>query len=109
MLSKPLDQILQLRAHGASGQVNWLLGVLIVLFILLQYQLWVGEGNLVEVQRLRAAIETQQAENKRLLARNKALDAEVRDLKEGLAAVEERARNELGMVKEGETFYQIVE
>lgn len=89
--------------------MRWLIALLVVLLIYLQYRLWVGDGSLAEVWRLRGAVAEQQAENARLQERNQALDAEVRDLKEGLEAVEERARSELGMIREGEVFYQIVE
>jgi len=86
-----------------------LIGILFVLFLWLQYRLWVGEGSLAEVHNLRQEIEYQQAELKRLEQRNRVLEAEVKDLKEGVEALEERARSELGMIKEGELFYQVVE
>ena len=86
-----------------------LIGVLVLLFLLLQYRLWVGEGSLAEVNNLRHEIQTQRGELERLRARNRALQAEVDDLREGMEAIEERARNELGMVKPGEVFYQVVE
>ncbi|WP_297528979.1 cell division protein FtsB [Thiohalobacter sp.] len=89
--------------------MRWLIALLVALLIYLQYRLWVGDGSLAEVWRLRGAVAEQRAENARLQERNQALDAEVRDLKEGLEAVEERARSELGMIREGEVFYQIVE
>jgi len=89
--------------------MRWLIALLMVLLVYLQYRLWVGDGSLAEVWRLRGAVAEQRAENARLQERNQALDAEVRDLKEGLEAVEERARSELGMIREGEVFYQIVE
>lgn len=82
---------------------------LIVLLLVLQFQLWMGEGSLVDVWRLRQEIEAQKLKNASLHDRNLALEAEVRDLKKGLEAVEERARSELGMIKKDETFYQIVE
>lgn len=82
--------------------------LLIVLFVGLQFRLWIGDGSLAEVWSLGQAVKAQQNENERLLARNDALAAEVRDLKQGKAAVEERARTELGMIAEGETFFQIV-
>jgi cell division protein FtsB len=85
------------------------LGALVVLLLLLQFKLWFGDGNMVEVWRLRDAIERQKAENDQLMHRNDALEAEVDDLKRGLDAIEERARKELGMIKKGETFFQIVE
>lgn len=86
-----------------------LIATLIVVFVVLQYKLWFGDGNLREVWQLRDAIEAQKKENSLLQERNAALEAEVIDLKNGLQAIEERARNELGMIKEGETFYQIIE
>jgi cell division protein FtsB len=86
-----------------------LVAVLVVLLILLQYRLWVGEGSLAEVHSLRKEIEAQKAELQRLRQRNLALQAEVNDLKQGLDAIEERARSELGMIREGEIFLQIIE
>ncbi len=75
----------------------------------LQYTLWFGTGGSHEVEALRAQVERQSAENLQLQQRNEALAAEVEDLKAGGAAVEERARSELGMVKPGETFYRVVD
>lgn len=86
-----------------------LLWLLVILLVLLQYRLWVGDGSLAEVWRLYQQVEAQRVENQRLLERNQALEAEVEDLKRGLDAIEERAREELGMVKEGEIFYQIID
>ena len=86
-----------------------LIAIFIVLLLVLQYKLWFGDGNMREVWRLQTAIENQKSENEKLRERNVALEAEVRDLKQGSEAVEERARNELGMIKKDETFYQIVE
>lgn len=83
--------------------------VLIVLLVVLQLTLWFGEGSLAEVWQLRQQVDVQKKENAELRERNAALEAEVSDLKQGLDAIEERARNELGMVKEGERFYQIIE
>jgi len=83
--------------------------ILVVVLVALQYRLWFADGGLAEVHRLERRIGQQQQENERLRERNRALEAEVRDLKRGLAAVEARARSELGMVGEGETFYQVVE
>jgi len=85
------------------------IAILIVLLLILQYKLWFGDGNMREVWQLQAAIEEQKKENEKLRERNAALEAEVKDLKQGLEAVEERARSELGMIKKGETFYQIIE
>lgn len=83
--------------------------VLLLLLAYLQYRLWVGEGGLLDVWELHREVEDQRQENARLRERNAALNAEVLDLKQGLQAIEERAREDLGMVKEGETFYQVVE
>lgn len=88
---------------------RWLTILLIALLLGLQYKLWVGEGSLAEIWSLHQAGELQREENARLKERNAALEAEVHDLKQGLDAIEERARSELGMIKDGETFYQIVE
>jgi cell division protein FtsB len=84
-----------------------LMMVLAVVFVLLQARLWLSNGGLREVWRLEAEVARRVEDNGRLAARNSALEAEVRDLKQGLAAAEERARTELGMIHSGETFYQI--
>jgi cell division protein FtsB len=82
--------------------------VLAVLIVALQYPLWAGKGGWMRVWELERNLAQQHETNARLKARNDALDAEVRDLKEGNEAIEERARLELGMVKRDETFYQVV-
>ncbi|MDH4553900.1 cell division protein FtsB [Pseudomonas sp. BN417] len=87
----------------------WLFVVLILLLAGLQYRLWVGDGSLAQVTELQQQIAEQKGENERLLERNRILEAEVLELKKGMETVEERARHELGMVKEGETLYQIAE
>lgn len=89
--------------------MRWWIWVLAALFLFLQFHLWVGDGSLAEVWHLSRQVETQRAENGTLKERNQALEAEVHDLKQGQAAIEERAREELGMVGKDETFYQIVE
>jgi len=82
--------------------------VLLVLLLLgLQYRLLLGDGSLLEVWELKRAISEQERMNQRLVVRNAELSAEVLDLKEGLAAVEERARAELGMIKQDETFFRL--
>ena len=90
---------------------GWLLAVFALAALLcgLQAKLWWGEGGLAQARALRAKVEQQRAENTRLQQRNDALAAEVEDLKSGEAAVEERARSELGMVKPGEIFYRVVD
>lgn len=83
--------------------------LLLVLLGWLQYRLWFGNGGEREVAQLRAQVQQQKRDNTGLQQRNDALAAEVEDLKSGEAAVEERARNELGMIKPGETFYRVIE
>jgi cell division protein FtsB len=82
---------------------------LIVLLVLLQYPLWFGSGGILAVWQMQREIAAQEAENAQLKERNLALEAEVNDLKQGQAAIEERARHELGMVKKGETFFQTID
>jgi len=89
--------------------MRWLGLVLLLILLVLQYRLWVGEGSLAEVQALRKEIRTQKQELEQLRGRNQTLEAEVLDLREGLDALEERARSELGMIKEGEMFLQVIE
>lgn len=89
--------------------MKWISAILIVLLAALQYKLWVGQGSLAEVSSLKQAIEKQKETNTKLRERNDALDAEVQDLKQGVEAIEERARSELGMIKKDETFFQIVD
>lgn len=81
---------------------------LAALVVALQYPLWVGKGGWLKVWDLDRQLEAHREGNARLKARNDALDAEVRDLKQGQEALEERARMELGMIKRDEVFYQLV-
>lgn len=87
--------------------MRFLIVLLTIILLLLQYRLWGSEAGFRSVWDLRQAIDLQQDDNKQLTERNDHLEAEVRDLKEGLGAVEEIARSDLGMIGEGETFYQI--
>ena len=82
--------------------------VLAALLVALQYPLWLGKGSWLKVWELDRSLEQQRENNAKLKARNDALDAEVRDLKQGLEAVEEHARLDLGMIKKDEIFYQVV-
>ena len=82
--------------------------VLAGLVLALQYPLWIGKGSWLKVWELDQQVVAHRDTNVRLKARNDALDAEVRDLKQGLEAIEERARLELGMIKKDEVYYQIV-
>ncbi|GFE80776.1 hypothetical protein GCM10011487_27760 [Steroidobacter agaridevorans] len=86
-----------------------LAAALVIVLVLLQYRLWLGDGGMREVHQLRAQIEQQREQNRELKERNRTLAAEVQDLKKGTVAIEERARTDLGMVGRGETFYQVVE
>ena len=83
--------------------------VLILLLILLQYRLWLGDGSYASVYRFNREIQGQARSNQALSTRNSQLEAEINSLKEGDAATEERARADLGMVREGESFFLIVE
>ena len=83
--------------------------LLVVLLAWLQYRLWFGSGGTREVATLQQQVQKQSRDNAGLKQRNDALAAEVEDLKSGEAAIEERARSELGMIKPGETFYRVVE
>lgn len=89
--------------------MKWLITALVAVLIFLQYRLWVGEGSIAEVVQLQRQIEQQQSEIDRLRERNRLLSLEVRELKTGVDTIEERARNEMGMIKKGETFYMVVE
>ncbi|MES9905676.1 MAG: cell division protein FtsB [Sedimenticola sp.] len=83
--------------------------LLLLILLVLQYRLWVGEGSLAEVHSLKKDIALQKEELKQMRLRNRALQADVDDLRDGLEAIEERARNELGMIRKGEIFYQVIE
>lgn len=89
--------------------MRWLLAVLVLLFILLQCRLWFGEGSFAQKVELQRALEEKEHANAEAAARNDAIAREVQALKQGLEAVEERARNDLGMIKDGETFYMVIE
>ena len=86
-----------------------LLLVLLVMLAGLQYRLWGGDGGVAQSAQLQQQIAEQKEENERLFERNRLMDAEVMELKQGMETVEERARYELGMVKEGETLYLLAE
>jgi cell division protein FtsB len=79
------------------------------LILLSQYPLWLGKGGWLRVWEVERQIRMQREVNRQLQARNQSLDAEVRDLKVGLDAIEERARSELGMIRQNEIFFQLIE
>jgi cell division protein FtsB len=85
-----------------------LIAILLVVLVALQLKMWFGEGGYRDVQRLAQRVEEQARENDQLEQRNRELQAEVEDLRQGLEAIEERARSELGLIKENEEFYQVV-
>jgi len=86
-----------------------ILAVLAALFLGLQYSFWLGDFGVVRYWQLEERVQAQKQVNERLEARNDQLQAEVIDLKHGTDALEERARSQLGMIKEGEEFYQVIE
>jgi cell division protein FtsB len=88
--------------------MKWLAAALAIVLLLLQCRLWLSHSGVGELAPLRAAVAAQSAENSRLTERNRELAAEVHDLKNGMTALEERARSELGMIGSNETFYQVV-
>lgn len=85
------------------------LPILVSLLVSLQYALWIGDKNVIDLNRLKSAVEKTKQKNLELDQRNQKLLAEVIDLKQGGETIETLARSELGLIKEGETFYQIIE
>jgi cell division protein FtsB len=88
--------------------MKWLAAALTIAVLLLQYRIWLSPDGVREVARLERAVALQRADNDALGERNHQLAAEVRDLKTGMDALEERARSDLGMIARNETFYQVV-
>jgi cell division protein FtsB len=86
-----------------------LLAGLVIVLLILQWRLWAGEGGVSDLRQLEQQLAAQQAENEALRLRNEMLENEVLDLKTGLDAIEERARSELGMTREDEIFYRVIE
>ncbi len=89
--------------------MRWLNIVLLVMLVGLQYRLWIGVGSWAQVAALHETIDKQRQLDDRLAGRNQMLEGEVLSLKSGYDAIEERARNDLGMIKRGETFYLVVD
>ena len=89
--------------------MRWLLACLLLILLFLQYRLWIAEGSLAEQQRLERQVLENTAVNKELRERNAVLEREVLELQSGNAGLEQRAREQLGLVREGETYYQFVE
>ena len=88
--------------------MRWITLILLALILLWQYPLWLGKGGWIKVWELDRQVEAQKKINEQTKTRNAVLDAEVRDLKQGTDAIEERARSDLGMIKPGEVFFQVV-
>jgi cell division protein FtsB len=88
--------------------MKWLAAALALAVLALQYRVWFSEDGVRDVSRLQEAVASERAENDQLAERNRQLAAEVRDLKTGMDALEERARSDLGMIAHNETFYQVV-
>lgn len=88
--------------------MKWFAAALGVVVLLLQYRLWLSEDGVRELTRLESEVAVQRAQNEELKGRNAQLAAEVRDLKKGFIALEERARSDLGMIAANETFYQVI-
>ena len=88
--------------------MRWVSVILLALILLWQYPLWLGKGSWIKVWELDRQVEVQKKANVQTKTRNAVLDAEVRDLKQGTEAIEERARSDLGMIKPGEVFFQVV-
>jgi|TARA_B100001059_G_C17675591_1_gene496859 cell division protein FtsB len=89
-------------------QDKWIPVVLLVLLGLLQYRLWFGKNSIPDYLNREQEVQAQAEQNANLAQRNALLEADINDLKIGLEAIEERARNELGLIKRGETFYRIL-
>lgn len=88
--------------------MRWISLVLLTLLCLLQYRLWFGKHSILDYWQMKQEVEIQREQNANLTQRNNLLKADIEDLKIGLEAIEERARNELGLIKDGETFYRIL-
>jgi cell division protein FtsB len=89
--------------------MKYLLAIITLLIILLQYRLWQGNGGIEEIKALQLRLDDLKAEVAEKKERNEILYAEVEDLRKGQEALEERARDELGMIRDGETFFQVLE
>ena len=91
------------------AKIKILIAIIILLIIHLQYRLWVGDGSVAQVKEYQARLDVLKDKAKAKKERNEALYAEIEDLRKGQEAIEERARDEFGMIKENETFIQVIE
>jgi cell division protein FtsB len=89
--------------------MKWIIAVLIIIILGLQYRLWFGEGSVEQIVQLQREIDKQKIENAGLEERNRVLMAQIKELKEGTESIEAKARTDMGMIKEGETFYFITD
>lgn len=89
--------------------MRWLFAVLLTLLVILQYRLWIADGSIAEQQRLKAQLEEFTRVNEALRQRNAVLEREVLELQTGTDGIEQRAREQLGLVRKGETYYQVEE
>ena len=89
--------------------MRMIIGLLILAVISLQYKLWLGDGSVLQLKRVQKQLTSQEEENKRLLARNHAMEADILELKSGEQSLEEQARYELGMIKDGEVYYYFLD
>ncbi|HAU1150780.1 TPA: cell division protein FtsB [Legionella pneumophila] len=83
--------------------------ILIIALVALQHKLWLGDGNIIQWIKLEKKLEAHKSQNDKLAARNKALEADIKELKSGDQALEEQARYELGMIRQNEVYYQFVD
>lgn len=95
-------------AFGASMKNKWIAFILIAILGALQYRLWFGKNSVADFKTMQAQIDVLASQNANLKQRNQLLRADIEDLQLGIESMEERARNELGLIKEGETFYRIL-
>jgi len=96
------------KSPAGAGKMKYLLAGMVLLLVALQYRLWFAEGSLAERHRLQQQVQREEAVNSELRARNAVLEREVLDLQSGNDGLEQRAREQLGLVREGEVFYQVV-
>lgn len=96
------------KSPAGAGEMKYLLAGMLLLLVALQYRLWFAEGSLAEKHRLQQQVQREEAINSELRARNAVLEREVLDLQSGNDGLEQRAREQLGLVREGEVFYQVV-
>jgi cell division protein FtsB len=109
-MNSPADCKLLLPENGnEDSKMKAIISILLLVLVLLQWRLWVGDGGVQELTQLEQELAAQKAENEALQQRNQMLESEILDLKNGVEAVEERARSDLGMIREGETFYMVID